>query len=81
MYVISFRCCRNESGVSATTWRTRMRVYDERVSRLHGPGDRRGGNLEILDEALEEGDEMLRLADVPRDGFRQEIFGKDWHHA
>lgn len=26
IYVMSFRCCRNESGVSATTWRTRILV-------------------------------------------------------
>ena len=52
-----------------------------RMSCVGRDAEGRRPDLEILDEALEEGDEMLRLADVPRDGFRQEIFGKDWHRA
>ena len=75
MYVMSFRCCRNDSGVSATTCSTRMRVCPGVSFQSYKEGWRNATrtHFEVLDEALEEGDEVLRFADVARDGLREQV--------
>lgn len=77
MYVMSFRCCRNDRGVSATTWRTRIRVCNHRSqSDTHVTTQKTEANLEIFDEALKEGHEMLRFSDVSRYRLLEEVFGE-----
>ena len=76
MYVMSFKCWRKESGVSATTCRTRIRVYIE--MRTPHERSRTETDLEILDKALEKSDEVLGLAYIPRHGFFEKILGEHY---
>ena len=52
-----------------------------RMSRVGRDAEGRRPDLEILDEALEKGDKVLRLPDIPRNGFCEQIFGKHWRHT
>jgi len=35
MYVMSFKCCKKDNGVSATTWRTRIRVWTPALKTIY----------------------------------------------
>lgn len=79
MNVMSRKCCKNDSGVSATTWRTRIRVCERGASVFHlecrfcGPT----AYLKVLDETSEESGKVFGATDIARNGFLQQVFWED----
>lgn len=80
MKVMSLRCWRKERGVSATTWRTRIRVCGHESDRRRGRSEART-HFEVLDEASEEGGKVLCASDVPWDRFAQNVRRKNYSAA
>lgn len=84
IYVMSLRCCKNESGVSATTWSTRIRVCSSRAAsaaRGFDYIDYRDARLEILDEPFEERDKVLCLTNISRNRLLEQIIGQHCAHV
>lgn len=77
MNVISLRCCRKDRGVSATTCKTRIRVYVPiRSVACFSTGIMT--NLQVFDETSQEGSKMLRPSNVTWHSFMKNIGRKDY---
>jgi hypothetical protein len=77
--VISFKCCRKETGVSATTCSTRIRVWKERRSAWEEESS--FTHFQILDESLEESYEMFGLPYITWNSFFEEVVGQYYRMA
>jgi len=64
MYVISFKCCKKDNGVSATTWRTRIRVWTPALKNNISP--RGMPNLNVFHKSLQKSYEMFGFSNIAR---------------